>query len=192
MCSCTSSNPADAIGNALFAEPLLCIPSTSDRVQSGPVLVRDVDFASTCANSLLPFYGRAHAAYAPGAGVVVGLSKVARLVHHLSKRITTPRELARDAAAVLQRESGALGAVVVLSFRRLGTFDGSPAREEVVVERTGCFPGPHSPAWAEFRCMLALAGVSLPEEQPFADGINAGKSSERSSVSSDTMPIESG
>jgi hypothetical protein len=40
------------------------------------VLVRDIDFACLSRDSLLPFYGRAHIAYVPSNGVVLGLSKL--------------------------------------------------------------------------------------------------------------------
>lgn len=41
--------------------------------------VRDIEFASTSSSNLLPFHGRCHIAYMPSHGVVLGLSKFARL-----------------------------------------------------------------------------------------------------------------
>lgn len=41
--------------------------------------VRDIEFASTSNSNLLPFHGRCHIAYMPSHGVVLGLSKFARL-----------------------------------------------------------------------------------------------------------------
>lgn len=41
--------------------------------------VRDIEFASTSTANLLPFHGRCHVAYMPSHGVVLGLSKFARL-----------------------------------------------------------------------------------------------------------------
>jgi GTP cyclohydrolase IA len=43
------------------------------------VQVRDIEFASTSVANLLPFHGRCHIAYMPSRGVVLGLSKFARL-----------------------------------------------------------------------------------------------------------------
>jgi GTP cyclohydrolase IA len=43
------------------------------------VQVRDIEFASTSVENLLPFHGRCHIAYMPSRGVVLGLSKFARL-----------------------------------------------------------------------------------------------------------------
>lgn len=69
------------IGDALFHEDVLISN------EPGIVLVQDIQFASISADTLLPFHGKAHAAYLPSSGIVLGLSKVARLVHTFSKRL---------------------------------------------------------------------------------------------------------
>ena len=51
----------------------------------GIVLLRDIEFHSTCEHHLQPFKGRAHVAYISN-GTVVGLSKMNRIVDHFSKR----------------------------------------------------------------------------------------------------------
>jgi GTP cyclohydrolase IA len=43
------------------------------------VLLRDIEFYSTCEHHMLPFYGEAHIAYLPR-NKIVGLSKLARLL----------------------------------------------------------------------------------------------------------------
>lgn len=75
MCFCS------VIGSALFHEDVL-----SDN-EPGVVLVQDIQFASLSADTLLPFHGKAHVAYLPTNGTVLGLSKLARLVHAFSKRL---------------------------------------------------------------------------------------------------------
>lgn len=49
-------------------------------------MVRDIEFASTSAANLLPFHGRCHIAYMPSRGVVLGLSKFARLTGLYARR----------------------------------------------------------------------------------------------------------
>lgn len=59
------------------------------------VLVKDIPFYSMCEHHLVPFFGKAHVAYIPKGGKVVGLSKLARSVEavaarpQLQERITT-------------------------------------------------------------------------------------------------------
>jgi GTP cyclohydrolase I len=50
------------------------------------VLLRDIEFYSTCSHHLIPFFGKAHVAYIPD-GRVVGLSKLARVVEVFSRRL---------------------------------------------------------------------------------------------------------
>ena len=58
------------------------------------MIVRNIEFASTCQDTLMPFHGKCHVAYIPAKGCVLGLSKLARLVNVLSKRLCTQQSLA--------------------------------------------------------------------------------------------------
>jgi GTP cyclohydrolase IA len=66
----------------------------------GMVVVRDIPFVSVCVHHLLPFHGTAHVAYLP-AGRIVGLSKMARLVHALARRLQLQERLTRQVTASL-------------------------------------------------------------------------------------------
>lgn len=56
------------------------------------VLVRDIGFNSHCEHHMMPFYGKAHIAYAP-VERVVGLSKLARVVDIFAHRLQTQEHL---------------------------------------------------------------------------------------------------
>ena len=64
--------------------------------------VRDIEFASTCEQTLLPFHGRCHVAYVPASGVVLGLSKFARLTTLCARRLQSQQGLANDIIDALQ------------------------------------------------------------------------------------------
>lgn len=51
------------------------------------VVVRDIPFWSLCEHHMLPFSGTVTVGYLPSNGVVVGLSKIPRLVEALSRRL---------------------------------------------------------------------------------------------------------
>ncbi len=67
----------------------------------GMVVVRDIPFVSICVHHLLPFHGTAHVAYLPG-DRIVGLSKVARLVDALARRLQLQERLTGQVTAALE------------------------------------------------------------------------------------------
>jgi len=50
------------------------------------VLVKDIPLYSMCEHHFLPFYGKAHVAYIPKGGKVVGISKIARVTEVFARR----------------------------------------------------------------------------------------------------------
>lgn len=91
-------------------------PDTPPVKYNGVVLLRRIDFASTCEHHLLPFVGVAHVAYLPGRdGRVVGLSKLARLVHAFARRLQCQERLTAQVADALEQHLNAAGVMVVVS-----------------------------------------------------------------------------
>ncbi|UOR00747.1 GTP cyclohydrolase I [Leucobacter allii] len=77
------------------------------------VLVRDIELRSVCEHHLLPFRGRAHVAYRPGARVV-GLSAIPRVVEVLAARPQMQERLGEQIAQVLEDGLAPRGVLVVL------------------------------------------------------------------------------
>ncbi|KAA6420331.1 MAG: GTP cyclohydrolase I [Trebouxia sp. A1-2] len=75
------------LGGAIFHEPIVSEGSGS------MVIVRDIEFASTSEANLLPFYGRCHVAYVPSNGVVLGLSKLARVTKLFASQLQSQQRL---------------------------------------------------------------------------------------------------
>ncbi len=99
--TCSTKTPYSlhsVVGGALFHEPEVATAG------SGLVIVRDVEFASTSESSLLPFYGKCHIGYMPSQGVVLGLSKVARLVTMFARRLQTQERFTQELLAAFEAE----------------------------------------------------------------------------------------
>jgi len=64
------------------------------------VVVRDIAVQSLCEHHLLPFVGVAHVAYLP-ADLIVGLSKLPRIVEHFARRLQTQERLTLQVADAL-------------------------------------------------------------------------------------------
>ena len=83
------------------------------------VLLKDIPLYSICEHHLLPFIGRAHIAYIPKGGRVTGLSKIARVVEILSKRLQVQERLTTQVATVIMTKLKPLGVMVVIEAEHL-------------------------------------------------------------------------
>jgi GTP cyclohydrolase I len=81
------------------------------------ILLRGIDIHSTCEHHLLPFHGVAHVGYLPGK--VVGISKLARLVHCFARRLQIQERMTQQIARAVETHLEARGAGVVISAHHL-------------------------------------------------------------------------
>ncbi|MCP2503397.1 MAG: GTP cyclohydrolase I FolE [Candidatus Thalassarchaeaceae archaeon] len=79
----------------------------------GIVLLRDIEFHSTCEHHMLPFTGSAHVAYIP-VEKIVGISKLARLVELHSLRLQNQERITKSIADDLERVLQPLGCAVII------------------------------------------------------------------------------
>jgi GTP cyclohydrolase I len=88
-------------------DPVAILQSALFEVEAGGgmVVVRDIDFHSLCEHHVLPFFGKVHVAYIP-ASKVVGLSKFARAVDALAKRLQVQERITRQLAEAIQAAAG--------------------------------------------------------------------------------------
>ncbi len=77
------------------------------------VLLRDIPFYSICEHHLMPFIGSAHVAYLP-AGVVLGVSKLARIVDCFARRLQVQEKLTNQIADFIMNNLEPRGVAVVL------------------------------------------------------------------------------
>lgn len=77
------------------------------------VILKDIEFSSTCEHHMLPFIGKAHVGYLP-AGRVVGLSKLARLVDCFAKRLQIQEKMTQEIAQSVKTHLKPLGVAVVI------------------------------------------------------------------------------
>ena len=79
----------------------------------GIVLLRDIEFHSTCEHHMLPFTGSAHVAYIP-VEKIVGISKLARLVELHALRLQNQERITKSIADDLERVLQPLGCAVII------------------------------------------------------------------------------
>lgn len=94
-------NPEEVVKQAMF-----------DYSGKSMVIVKDIEFYSLCEHHILPFFGKVSVGYMPD-GKIVGLSKVARVVNAVAKRLQVQERLTSELCDVLTRTLGAKGVIVL-------------------------------------------------------------------------------
>jgi len=82
------------------------------------ILLRDISLYSLCEHHLLPFVGKAYVAYIPDKRIT-GLSKIARVVDVLSRKLQVQERLATEIASVLMKKLRPKGVMVVVEAEHL-------------------------------------------------------------------------
>ena len=77
------------------------------------VLLRDIPFQSHCEHHMAPIIGRAHIAYLPR-NHVVGISKLARVLHGFARRLQVQERLTAEVADCIWENLKPVGVAVVI------------------------------------------------------------------------------
>ncbi len=77
------------------------------------VLLKDIPFHSHCEHHMAPIIGKAHVAYLP-TDKVVGISKLARVVHAYARRLQVQERLTAEIADCIQKVLEPQGVAVVV------------------------------------------------------------------------------
>jgi GTP cyclohydrolase I len=84
------------------------------------IMVRDIPLASLCEHHVIPVIGKAHVAYVPNRdGRITGLSKIARVVDVLSKRLQVQERLTTEIADALDAALEPRGVFVLIEAEHL-------------------------------------------------------------------------
>lgn len=83
------------------------------------VMLKDIPFYSVCEHHLLPFFGRAHIAYVPGKGRIVGIGELAKALEVLAKRPQVQERLTAQLADMIMERLKPKGAMVIVDAEHL-------------------------------------------------------------------------
>lgn len=98
-------------------DPAEILSRTFEETSDELVILRGVSFYSTCEHHMLPFYGTVSVGYLPGK--VVGISKLARLVHCYARRLQIQERMTRQIAEAIAEHLEARGVGVIVSAHHL-------------------------------------------------------------------------
>ena len=83
------------------------------------ILLKGIPLYSVCEHHMVPFIGRAHVAYIPDDNRITGLSKIARVVDTLSKKLQVQERLTTEVAEVIMTKLKPKGVLVVIEAEHL-------------------------------------------------------------------------
>lgn len=82
------------------------------------VIVKDIVYYSQCEHHMAPFFGKIHIGYIPS-GKIAGLSKFARLVEAITRRLQVQERITSEIADILEEVLKPHGAMVVVEGEHL-------------------------------------------------------------------------
>ncbi|MEF2966148.1 GTP cyclohydrolase I FolE [Paenibacillus sp. M1] len=82
------------------------------------VIVRDIVYYSQCEHHMAPFFGKAHIGYIPS-GKIAGLSKLARLVEAVTRRLQVQERITSQIADIMDEVLKPQGVMVVVEGEHL-------------------------------------------------------------------------
>ncbi len=105
------------------------------------ILLKNIEFFSHCEHHLVPFFGTAHIAYI-SADVVLGASKLARLLDIYAKRLQMQERIGKQVTSDLMEYLKPQGAACIIKAKHLCISSrgiGKQQSEFVTSSLTGCF-----------------------------------------------------
>ena len=114
----TPARVARAYAEMLSSEPFHITTFSNDEGYDELVVARAIPFASLCEHHLLPFAGFAHVGYLPKERLL-GLSKLARVVDHFSRRLQVQERLTAQVANFIAETVQPKGVGVVIEAEHL-------------------------------------------------------------------------
>jgi GTP cyclohydrolase I len=82
------------------------------------IVVKDIEFYSSCEHHMLPFWGKAHIGYIPN-GKIVGLSKIPRIVDIFARRLQNQERLTQQIAKSIEDLLDPKGVGVVIEAQHM-------------------------------------------------------------------------
>jgi len=114
------ANMYEEIFEGMGADPTTVLQAQFSEEHEEMILVKDIPLYSVCEHHMMPFIGKAHVAYVPGAGgQITGISKLARVVDLLSKRLQVQERLTTQVADTLMEGLQPQGVLVVIQAEHL-------------------------------------------------------------------------
>ncbi len=83
------------------------------------ILLKDIEMYSMCEHHMLPFFGKAHIAYIPNGKKVIGISKLARLLEIISRKLQIQERIGTEVVQALNKYLEPKGAACIIEAQHM-------------------------------------------------------------------------
>jgi GTP cyclohydrolase I len=101
-------------GYKMDAKQILRDAMFEEKNSKNLVLVKDIQFYSMCEHHMMPFFGTVSIAYIPQDGVIVGLSKLARVVEVFARRLQVQERMGEQISEAIKEVMNPFGLAVII------------------------------------------------------------------------------
>lgn len=108
----------EEIFSGYSVDPREVLGVTFDEQHEELVIVKDIVYYSQCEHHMAPFFGKVHIGYVPS-GQIVGLSKLARLVDAITRRLQVQERITTEIADILEEVLKPQGVMVIVEGEHL-------------------------------------------------------------------------
>ncbi|WP_166245557.1 GTP cyclohydrolase I FolE [Paenibacillus turpanensis] len=108
----------EEIFSGYSVDPRDVLGVTFDENHEELVIIKDIVYYSQCEHHMAPFYGKVHMGYIPS-GKIAGLSKFARLVDAVTKKLQVQERITSELADILDEVLKPHGVMVVVEGEHL-------------------------------------------------------------------------
>lgn len=99
-------------------DPKQVLGVTFDESHEELVIVKDIVYYSQCEHHMAPFFGEVHIGYIPS-GKIAGLSKLARLVEAVTRKLQVQERITSDIANIIMETLNPHGVMVIVEGQHL-------------------------------------------------------------------------
>lgn len=108
----------EEIYGGYYSDPRELLGVTFDEEHEELVIIKDIVYYSQCEHHMAPFFGKIHVGYLPS-GKIAGLSKFARLVDSITRRLQVQERITSEIANILDEVLQPQGVMVVVEGEHL-------------------------------------------------------------------------
>jgi len=131
----------EALYEGYTEDPKKHLKTFEDDSSDEMVILKNIEFYSTCEHHMLPFFGVAHIAYIPN-NCVIGVSKLARILNCYTRRLQIQERICKQITSLIDENLKPKGSACILEAQHFCMTSRGVQKQKakmITSSLTGCF-----------------------------------------------------